>query len=206
MIDRHGMLWVWMVAVAAVSLTGCGKSGDPGTQPAGAAAVNVEPRKPAAPQATDPAGAVSIFLDAVRRGDDEKTAAMFTPAAREKVTAMGVQVAPPGSDTAKFEVGKVEYFDKQTARVESSWTDLDQDGKPRTDAIVWMVRQDQEGWRVAGMETMVFPGEPTVMLDFERPEETMKKLETLKEEIRRREGEAQRQAQRPEESANSLQR
>jgi hypothetical protein len=154
----------------------------------------------------DPASAVAVFLEAVRHGDDETTAAMFTPVAREKVNALGIQVAPPGSDTAKFAVGKVETLAADGARVECTWTDLDENGKPRTDQITWMVRHEKEGWRVAGMAAMVFPGEPPVLLDFEKPEETLKKLEMLREEISRRSQPEGQQAQRPEEPGNSVQR
>lgn len=199
--------------VLAVGLSGCSRPGQPTDTPSpegsqeATAPPTKEGTKPSLTERTkDPASAVTVFLDAVRRGDDADTAAMFTPLARDKVAELGVQVAPPGSDTAKFEVGKVEYLPNDAARVESQWTDLAEDGKPRTDRIMWTLRKEKEGWRVAGMAATVFPGEPAVELDFEKPKETLQKLESLREEIRRREGGAPQQAQRPEESTNSLRR
>jgi hypothetical protein len=141
-------------------------------------------------QTNTPEKAVAVFLEAVRKGDDERAAGMFTPLAREKAAGMGIQVAPKGSDTASFQVGKVDYLAEDGARVQSKWTDMDKDNSPRTDEITWMVRKETEGWRVAGMATVVFEGKPPLLLDFENPKETMQKLELL-----RREMESQSQAQ-----------
>jgi hypothetical protein len=132
-----------------------------------------------------PEKAVTVFLEAVRKGDDERAAGMFTPLAREKAAGMGIQVAPKGSDTAGFEVGKVDYLADDGARVQSKWTDLDKDNNQRTDEITWMVRKEAEGWRVAGMATVVFDGKPPLLLDFENPQETMQKLELLRREMER---------------------
>ncbi len=137
------------------------------------------------PRPTRPEKAVAVFLEAVRKGDDERAAGMFTPLAREKAAGMGIQVAPKGSDTASFQVGKVEYLAEDGARVQSKWADLDKDSKPRTDEITWMVRKEAEGWRVAGMATVVFDGKPPLLLDFENPQETMQKLELLRREMER---------------------
>lgn len=219
--NRHWTLW-WTFLF--LGIVGCGGSNQPSDTPASAtpqaqatqkatphspnaqASSMVDLNKQLAATTGDPANAVATFLDAVRRGDDEATAAMFTPIAREKVNALGIQVAPPGSDTAKFEVGKVEMLSDDGARVESQWSDVDQEGNERGDQITLMVRKEECGWRVAGMAVMVFPGEPPLLLDFEKPDETRQKLDMLKEEIRRRTEGATQQAQLPEEPGNSVQR
>ena len=134
-------------------------------------------------QTNTPDKAVAVFLEAVRKGDDERAAGMFTPLAREKAAGMGIQVAPKGSDTASFQVGKVDYLAEDGARVQTKWTDMDKDNSPRTDEITWMVRKETEGWRVAGMATVVFEGKPPLLLDFENPQETMQKLELLRREM-----------------------
>ncbi len=213
--NRHWRLWWTFVFVGIV---GCG-----GSNPTSQTTTSVKPQEQVTQTATgsgtqvnleetlaattaDPASAVATFLEAVRCGDDEKTAAMFTPTAREKVNSLGIQVAPPGSDTAKFVVGKVEMLADDGARVESQWSDVDQEGNERSDQITLMVRKERNGWRVAGMAVVVFPGEPPLLLDFEKPDETRQKLDMVKEEIRRRAEAASKQAQLPEESGNSVQR
>ena len=76
-----------------------------------------------------PEGAVAEFLQAVRVGDDQTAAEMFTPLARERVAELNIQVAPQGSDTARFSVGEVEYVAETGARVTATWTDLDTTGR-----------------------------------------------------------------------------
>lgn len=170
-------MFLSMFLVAAIA--GCGGSED--SAPADSAGEGSDQAASAKPDA-----AVNKFLEAVRVGNDQEAAAMFTPLARQRVSELEIQVAPQGSDTASFSVGEVEYMAENGARVAATWTDLDEDGKRRTDDMTWMVRRVSEGWRVAGMATVVFPGEPQLLLDFEKPQETLRKLELVREEVLRR--------------------
>jgi hypothetical protein len=217
--------WMALAALLLVGATGCGTSGstsqadsskkaaakdagdvagggeNQGAVPAGDGKTAARPKAARIPlaQTNTPEKAVAVFLEAVRKGDDERAAGMFTPLAREKAAGMGIQVAPKGSDTASFQVGpKVEYLAEDGARVQSKWTDLDKDNKKRTDEITWMVRKEPEGWRVAGMATPVFEGEPPLLLDFENPQETMQKLELLRREMERRAQSETASAQEPQ--------
>jgi len=178
-------------------LTGCGKpagsgpdaaSGGSGAAANNPAAVADNAGSSAAPRNMDsPEGAVYQFLTAIRAGDDRNTEAMFTKLARAKIAELQYNVTPPGSDTARFAVGKVEYVADDGARVEATWSDLDVDGKRQAENMLWMVRREPEGWRIAGMAANVFPGEPPVLLDFENLQEALQKLQMLKEEIAKRE-------------------
>jgi hypothetical protein len=161
------------------AIVGCGGSED--STPA-------DPAAEGSSQASsgNPAAAIGAFLEAIRVGNDATAARMFTPQARQKVAEMDIQVAPKGSDTASFSVGEVEFLADDGARVAATWTDLDENGKPRTEEMIWMVRRVPEGWRVAGMATVVFPGEPPLLLDFEKPEELLLKLRRVREEVARR--------------------
>jgi type II secretion system protein G len=126
------------------------------------------------PHLDSPAAVVERFLEAIRVGDDEKAASLFTPAARAQLAQLGHQVAPKASDTATFDVVKVTSTDDH-ATVVATWTDHD-----RTDRMAWLVRSGDEGWRISGMEATVFPGEPPVLLDFEKNlEESMEKIREL---------------------------
>lgn len=154
-----------------------------------------------------PAEAVARFLDAVRRGDDKAATAMFTPLARQRADEIGLAVAPRGSDTATFEVGKVEYVSGDVAHVDSTWSDLAEDGHRHTDHIRWIVHKVPEGWRVGGMTAEVFPDQPPLALDFENPEEMLKKLEAFRDEMARRsQADEPLQAQRPKPSQDSFRR
>ncbi len=193
---------LWMCLVVAVS--GCGSSGEPSSgQPEAAVSNAASNSENAEPSPNPVAVAVREFLEAVRTGDDEKAAAMLTELARTKTAEQGIQVAPRGSDTAKYEVGEVEMLAADGARVAATWTDLDHTGQAQTNRMQWMLRKQPEGWRIAGMAAEVFPGEAPLLLDFEKPEETLHKLELLREEVRRRET---AQAQTTENAPETVQR
>lgn len=130
--------------------------------------------------------AVRQFLEAVRTGQDQQAAAMLTTTAREKTAQMNLVVAPQGSDTAKFEVIEAEIQADGTAQVASQWTDMGDDGKPQTDLIIWLTKYEPEGWRVYGMATKVFDDQPALMLNFEDPEDMVRKQQATEQEMRRR--------------------
>ena len=177
-------------------LAGCGK---PET-PAGAAAQGSSSANAAAPAPTpadaeteaaqipanmDPKDTVVYYLQAVKDGNEDVVAALLTDLARRKTAEANIAVAPPGSETATFKVGNMELVtdDKKTAHVASMWTDNDEQGNPQTLRIVWVVRQEPAGWRVAGMVTRLAPDRPMLVLNFEEPEEVIKRGE---EELARR--------------------
>jgi hypothetical protein len=128
---------------------------------------------------------VTEFLQAVRAGDDDKAGGLLTPLARKKTSEMEMVVAPPGSETAKFKVLSSENVGEDV-HVSSDWTDLDTDGRPHTDRIVWIVRKNAEGWRIAGMSTRVFADQEPIVLNFEDPADMLRKQQQAEDEIARR--------------------
>lgn len=192
----------WL-ALLATSLVGCGQpSGQPaGTDsanpPASAPATPATPTTEGTPATPDKSSAqtkaeaapdkvVFQFLEAVRTGNDDQAASMLTQVARQKTAEENLVVAPPGSDTAKFEVGRVEMDKDGGACVEATWTDLDETGEPKSDRVLWMLRKEPEGWRIAGVAAPVFDGEPPLLLNFEDPEDMIRKQQQVREEIQRR--------------------
>ncbi|MCG8586866.1 MAG: hypothetical protein MI757_19350 [Pirellulales bacterium] len=149
------------------------------------------PNEVPAPAATTPNEAITNFLEAVRRGDDGQAEALLSEMAREKTRAMDLAVAPPGSPTAKFEVGATEfpYDGAETAHVASTWSDIDGSGYERTDEIVWILRKETGGWRIAGMATKLFEDQPPLILNFEDPQDMIRKQKAAEAEIDRRNAE-----------------
>ncbi|NLF06665.1 MAG: hypothetical protein GX594_01620 [Pirellulaceae bacterium] len=192
----------------AISL-GCGKQSQNGQAAGNKPGAN--PAQNAAAQSnklTGPAAAVHEFLEAVRTGNDDQAAQMLSTIAREKTAALNRNVTPPASDTAKFTIGKVKFVGEDGAQVESSWTDLDMDGEPRTDDAVWVLRKEAAGWRIAGVAVIIFPGEPPLLLNFEDPEDMFRKQQWVREEIRRRMNDemTELQAQGEKNSENPIRR
>jgi len=182
MLRASGLVFLPLVLGVVAGCTGCG-SDDPAA-PEAVAAVSSESK-------AGPDVAVFDFLKAVQTGDDKKAADMLTKLAREKTAEMEMVVAPPGSETASFEVGQVELLEDKGAYVSSTWTDVGEDGQPHSDQIVWLVRSEPEGWRIAGMVTKLF--ESKLVLNFEDPQDMMRKQQLAEQEMMRR---AQQQIQR----------
>ena len=139
-----------------------------------------------ASQGSTPDGTVREFLTSVRAGDDSLASSLLTDVAREETSKRQLAVAPPGSDSATFEVGEVELVEPDGAHVASTWTDVGDDGQPHTDDIVWMLRKEPQGWRIAGMATILFQGEPPLLLNFEDPDDMLRKQRLAEREIARR--------------------
>jgi hypothetical protein len=187
--------WLMTSAVLAVCFVGCGKPA--GTGPA--ASDDNKQATQATAQLDGPGAATQEFLEALRTGNDEKASKMLSATAREKTASLNRNVTPPASDTAKFNVGKVDYVGEDGARVACTWTDVDAEGQPKTDEAIWVLRREQDVWRIAGVAAQIFPGEPPLLLNFEDPDDMFRKQQWVREEIRRRMESEGLQAQKSEE-------
>lgn len=168
---------------------GCGSPAEKEKEQAPSQEGNAPGNGEKAAQANGPAAAVHRFLEATRTGNDKVATEMLTQLARQSIQKLGGSVAPPSSDTARFQIGEVEMLAQDGARVPCVWTDLDTDNKEKSYHMLWMVRKETEGWRIAGMATEVFEGEPPLVLNFEKPEEVLQQKQLLREEILRRQAE-----------------
>jgi hypothetical protein len=205
--------WLVVSAVLAVLAVGCSKpagTGQPSAPSGNDAAASSDPNAVAvAGDGTKLEGAAAAayeFLEALRTGNDEKASKMLSTMARQKTASLNRSVTPPASDTAKFSVGKVDYVNADGARVACTWTDIDEEGQPRRDQAIWVLRKEQEGWRIAGVAAQIFPGEPPLLLNFEDPEDMFRKQQWVREEIRRRSEAAGLQAQSGEKPENQKRR
>ncbi|MBN1588090.1 MAG: hypothetical protein JW888_01095 [Pirellulales bacterium] len=151
---------------------------------------------PAAPaKLTGPALTVHTFLAAAQRGDDQGFNAMLTSLARTKMAEYNLSPAPAASDKARFEVGEVQAPNDQLARVACRWIETDPETNQSTarDAT-YVLRNEPEGWRIAGVTRTVFPNEPPMLLNYEDPEDMIRQAKLLEAEIRRRAEAAQSSA------------
>lgn len=169
--------------LAALTLTGCSSS----SNAAGTAV-------------TDPAKAtVTAFLEAIKRGDDAGARSMLTKVARAKTQELGISVAPPVASTATYSIRECEMIagSEDLVHVGTTWTDTDPDGFTTTENVIWAVRLDPEGWRVAGMATRIFDDMPPLLLNFEDPEDMIAKQEMVARELQKRAQQATQQAKQP---------
>jgi hypothetical protein len=124
----------------------------------------------ATPAPSDPvARVVYDFLEAVRIGDTDTASSQLTPLALQRTNELDLNFSPPGSATARFQVGAVEMVDAEKAVVECVWTDDDADGKPRDEKITWALKLNAGQWRISGMAADMGPDQLPVVMDFENP-------------------------------------
>ncbi len=143
------------------------------------AVAQAAPRK-AVEVATDalPEQVVTTFLAALKAGDEATTAALLTTKAREETAKHQLDVAPQSAPGATYEVsaGKILADNPNGAHVSSVWTETYPDGTI-TYEIVWVMRKQPDGWRIAGLAMELIPGQPPQFLNFEDPADMLKKRE-----------------------------
>jgi len=159
-------------AVAAIGLSvGCGGSDAPAPSASnGAAGGNAAATPgPSGEIPSDPVGRVVYdFLESVRVGQGENAAAkLLTPLALQKIQEQDLNIAPPGSPTARFKVTHVEMMEGDRAVVESTWSDVDADGKQYQEPIYCALRICEGQWRIHGMAQYMGEGQAPMVIDFE---------------------------------------
>jgi hypothetical protein len=168
------------VFATAVLATGCGKSETtaPTTEaPAQPAqqAVAAAPAKEV-PSDASPDQVISVFLDAMKAGDAATTEALLTIKAREETTRLGLPVAPSAAPNAVFEVAPAQVLPNNPngAHVQARWTEKYND-ETITNEVIWVLRKQNDGWRVAGFAIELVPGQGPQFLNFEDPQDMMNK-------------------------------
>ena len=134
-----------------------------GTQPATAVAATGP-----APSTDAATRAATDFLDAVLKGDTQRASARLTPQAIERIIASGKQFAPPGLETASFEIGQVRMPSPNQALVQCVLTDTPPDGSaPRKEEMCCLLKLVENDWRVSGIAYGIGPNQPWMLSDFE---------------------------------------
>lgn len=157
-------------------LTGCGKSGDaptasvPATGGAPQATENTRPTS-AAP-AEQPDAIVVSFLESLRSGNDTLASTLLTQKAREETQKVGLKVQPPGTPDMKYEIGTTEFVTetKDGAHVGSVWSLNSPEGQSENFSVIWVMRLETAGWRIAGMAVPGGTGEEPIFFNFEDAE------------------------------------
>lgn len=171
--------------LVGLGLVGCGGSATPTAQNGQSAASNAstDTAKPAGKPVSVPASAtpdqvVSVFLDALRGGDQATTAALLTAKALAETSKRSLSVCPQATPNMQYQVTKSEVLPENPsgAHVNVTWTESYPDGKLSYE-VVWVLRRQQEGWRVAGMAIELVPGQGLAFLNFEDPDDMIRKQE-----------------------------
>lgn len=138
--------------------------------PATTAAVNI-------PADAPPDEVVTAFLEARRTGDPKTTSALLTSTARSATAKYKIDVNGEALPDLQFQVAKPKYLKNNSkgAHVSSIWTEILPDGTKASYEVVWVLRKETAGWRVAGFAAELTPGTEPQFLNFEDPEDMMRK-------------------------------
>lgn len=173
----------FILVLLAAGLTGCGKSdnttptaeGTP-VQTGGAAAVAGPPKQ--VPADATPDQVVTVFLDAMRAADAPTIEALLTAKAREETIRHQMPVEPVGAPHAQFQVAAPQYLpmNPNGAHVQTQW--VESDGQQTyTHSVIWVLRRQTDGWRIAGFAIELISGQGPQFLNFEDPVDMLKKRE-----------------------------
>ena len=174
--------------VAALGLLGC--NGQSASAPASGSpensgtvantAVQARPATQpiAVPAAAAPEQVITVFLNALRGGDSPTTESLLTAKAREELAKHSMSVDVQPAPDAIFEIRAAQILPDNVsgAHVSSIWTEKFEGGE-ETYEIVWVLRHQPEGWRVAGLMTQLIPDQAAQFLNFENPADMLKKKE-----------------------------
>jgi len=205
--------WTTVLLVLSLGVAGCqsqnssegsvegggdqATQGQPGSKRE-AIAATAKPQSAPGKEAS-PHDVVAAFLTALRNGDENVASCLLTSRAREETAKRNLVVQPPGAPSATYQVGEVEYATEQKdgAYVPSSWTENDRDGVAHTYQITWVLRRQSDGWRVAGMATQVDEAKPPLFLNFEDPEDMLRKWREADQQLAAENEQAVQQARQP---------
>jgi hypothetical protein len=176
--------WNWSIALlfAAAGVVGCNKAKNdvpsvdlaPPSQPEQTALAAAPPRQVPAEAAPDQV--VTVFLDAMRAGDAPTVDTLLTNKAREETRKHQMPVEPMAAPNAQFEVAPPQYLpmNPDGAHVQARWVETD--GMTNfTHTVIWVLRRQTEGWRIAGFAIELNPGQGPQFLNFEDPIDMMNK-------------------------------
>jgi len=182
---RHSILALGVVV--GLGLLGCTKSkptpaaGAAAAQGTANAAAQPAPQPIHVPASATPEQVMTVFLQAWRTGDSPTMDSLLTTKAREELTKHDVHVDPLSSPNAVYEVEPARSLtnDPNVVHVNSKWTEQMQNeqGQPIQESygIVWALRRQANGWRVAGMQMELVPGQ-LQHVDFEDPAAMLQKM------------------------------
>lgn len=178
--------WILSVSLAALTFAGCGSKAD--TPAANVPSAPASGTPEAAAQTTKveaPDAVVSAFLESLRAGNDTMAAALLTDLARQETTKKGLKVQPPGTPDMTYQIGQTEFVTeaKDGAHVGSVWSEKLPTGETASFEVIWVLRREPQGWRIAGMATPVGDDSQPLFLNFEDPDDLLQKWQASETEM-----------------------
>jgi hypothetical protein len=112
--------------------------------------------------------AARSFLQAVIDGDTQQATGLLTPQAVQQLQRSGKAFAPPGLETASFEIGEVRKLSDAQAFVQCYLTDSSAQQTTREE-MCCVVKLVGGQWCISGIAFKIAPNQQPIILDFEKP-------------------------------------
>jgi len=182
--SRKQNRWVFLAigCLPALLLSGCGQSSNSSTANAPAAVSdagdsgsdengpkpNEELQALLQDKQATPDAIVKAFLDAAKSSDRAFAEQLLTKAARKETEREGLVIDPPGTPEMTFEVAGVEFDEENPSAsyVKVRW--FEATSNTDSSEIIWVLRKESHGWRIAGMTTPQGDGQ-FLTWNFEEP-------------------------------------
>jgi hypothetical protein len=185
-------IWIPLIVVSMLIAAGCGDSSAPDRSAQSAvdsrdAGMSADTGSSlAAGAGGSPSETVARFYEALRSGEDRAIAALLTDKARAETANNGLDIQSQGSAQLEYQLGEVDYINDSMdgAHVKSLWIDYAPDGEKAATEVIWVLRKQAEGWRIAGMATQVVEGQLPLLFNFEDPEDMLRKKEYVENQYR----------------------
>ncbi len=132
-----------------------------------------------------PGDITAQFYEALRGGNRDAIGMLLTDKARQETAKNGLDIRSQASTSLTYAIGETDYVTEEMdgAHVASLWTETDEQGQSMTSPVIWVLRKQTNGWRIAGMATPVVEGELPLFFDFEDPENMMRTKEYVENEV-----------------------
>jgi hypothetical protein len=165
------------------------ESPTPGKSPAATSGTKRPSVKLPVNDASEPADVVDAFLRALKSGDEQVAEGLLTTTAQIESARHNLQVKPPGTPSATYKIGQsaVCEEDETEVHVETEWTENDAEDKATTESVIFVLRHETGGWRVAGMAAYLNNHKEPSFLNFEDPADMFSVLEIAAREAAARE-------------------
>jgi len=160
----HKYLSMLLVIGLLTVTQGCGNSGSAPTVQATSSSAG------SAPDASI-AQVAKVFLEAVRSGNSAVAAAQLTPLAQQRMREADMDFELLANAAAKYEIGRIEKLEPGEAIVESVWTEPGANGQTQQEQWTLALQSIEGQWRILGIVAETGPNQPSVVMDFENPDQ-----------------------------------
>ncbi len=130
---------------------------------------------------TEPGEVVALFLDSLRRGDENAANGVLTAQAQAELAKTDFVIQPLGTPEGTYKIGRVGFVDgdPSVCLVECLWSEPSPQAgqQPIELDIVCEVHKEVPGWRISGIAVKMAGTEDALVLDFENAASLQQALE-----------------------------